>query len=70
MKTWTTPVMQELDVMLTASSGDPGTTEKAASWPYLENLATYDSSMYEKQNPADDTCTIVVENSLCATAES
>lgn len=48
MKTWTTPVMQELDVKLTASSGLPSTTEQAG---FMTGTAwkdpTYDSSVYE-----------------------
>lgn len=47
MKTWTNPVMQELDVKLTASSGVPSQTEAAG---FLQNGwhdATYDSSVYE-----------------------
>lgn len=48
MKTWTTPVMQELDVRLTASSGVKGTTEQAG---FLDGndwvTPTYDSAVYE-----------------------
>lgn len=48
MKTWTTPVMQELDVRLTASSGLPSTTEAAGFLQNGWNDPTYDSDVYEK----------------------
>lgn len=47
MKTWTTPVMQELDVRLTASSGAPAATEAAGFIQNGWNTATYDSAVYE-----------------------
>lgn len=47
MKTWTTPVMQELDVRLTASSGAPDATESVGFIQNGWNTATYDSSVYE-----------------------
>lgn len=54
MKTWNAPVMQELDVKLTASSGVSGTTEadgylSGTGWVY----PTYDSSTYEKSSTGD-----------------
>ena len=55
MKTWTTPVMQELDVRLTASSGIEGTTE-AGGFGLPDNTwhsATYDNSLWEKNSPND-----------------
>lgn len=69
MKTWTTPVMQELDVMLTASSGVPGATEAAG---YLQDGwhdATYDANIYEKESE-DATCTVPISSSVCATSLS
>lgn len=62
MKTWTTPVMQELDVRLTASSGDPAETEAGGflgnGWIY----ATYDSATHEKLTD-DATCTVPISDS-------
>lgn len=47
MKTWTTPVMQELDVRLTASSGIPSQQEQNGYLSGPWNDPTYDSSVYE-----------------------
>lgn len=48
MRTWSTPVVEELDIKLTASSGLPGTTEAAG---YMSGEAwidpTFDSAVYE-----------------------
>lgn len=47
MKNWNTPIIQELDVKLTASSGLPSTTEQAGFLQDGWNDPTYDSSVYE-----------------------
>lgn len=47
MKTWTTPVMQELDVRLTASSGNPSETEATGFLGNGWTFPTYNSSVYE-----------------------
>ena len=48
MRTWNTPSVQDLDVRMTASSGNPGATEAAGylgggTW----NQPTFDSAVYE-----------------------
>lgn len=68
MKMWNAPVMQELDVKLTASSGVASTTEAAG---YLSNGwhdATYDSSIYEKTT--SDDCVVPITHESCASVES
>lgn len=62
MKMWNAPVMQELDVKLTASSGVASTTEAAGYLQHGWIDATYDSSIYEKLTD-DATCTVKIENS-------
>ena len=62
MKMWNAPVMQELDVKLTASGGVPSTTEAGGFLQNGWNDATYDSSIYEKQTD-DATCTVKIETS-------
>ena len=48
MRTWNTPSVQDLDVRMTASSGNPAPTEVAG---YLGNggwnQPTFDSAVYE-----------------------
>ena len=62
MKTWNIPSVEELNVMLTASSGVPGTSEAPGYQQDGWNSASYDSSIYEKEsNDAD--CVIKIENS-------
>ncbi len=63
MKMWNAPVLQELDVKLTASSGISGATE-SAGWIDGANgfvAATFDSAIYE-EGPSGD-CTIKIETS-------
>lgn len=48
MRTWNTPAVHELDVRLTASSGNPSSSEQAGflgngTW----NQPTFNSSVYE-----------------------
>lgn len=62
MKNWNVPMVEELEVKLTASSGVPANTEQDG---YLQNGwhdAQYDSAIYEKESD-DATCTIKIENS-------
>lgn len=47
MKMWNAPVMQELDVKLTASSGLPSNTEQAGFIQNGWNEPTYDSAIWE-----------------------
>ena len=47
MKTWTTPGVNELDVCMTASSGNPGVTEAAGFLQNGWNDPTFDSAIYE-----------------------
>lgn len=48
MKTWNAPEIQELDVKLTASSGDPGPSEKNGGFENdVWHNANYDSTVYE-----------------------
>ena len=67
MKNWNVPSVEELEVKLTASSGSAAETETGASWPWDENTATYDSSIYEKVTD-EATCTSKIVN--CAGGES
>lgn len=62
MKTWNTPVMEELEVKLTASSGMPSTTEAAGFLQNGWNDATYDSAISEKLTD-DATCTSPISES-------
>ena len=48
MRTWNTPSVQDLDVRLTASQGNPSTTEAAGFMQNGWNDPTYDTSLYEK----------------------
>lgn len=61
MKNWNVPAINELDVRLTASSGQPSTVEAAG---YMQNgwhPATYDSAVYERGGPD---CVIPVKDSV------
>lgn len=62
MKNWNVPMVEELEVKLTASSGVPTTAEQAGYLGNGWNDAQYDSSIYEKESD-DATCTIKIENS-------
>ena len=47
MRTWNTPSVQDLDVRMTASSGNPSTTEAAGYLSGGWNNPTFDSTTYE-----------------------
>lgn len=48
MKVWNTPEMNELDVRMTASQGNPSTVEAAGYLYNGWNDPTYDTAVYER----------------------
>ena len=48
MKNWNTPEVNELDVRLTASQGNPSTVEAAGFIQNGWNEPTYDTALYER----------------------
>ena len=61
MKNWNVPELNELDVRLTASQGNPSTVEAAGFLQNGWNDPTYDSTLYERES-AD--CYIPVKDSV------
>ena len=63
MKNWNMPTIEELDVKLTASGGEPSTVEASG---YLQDGwhdPTYDQSIYEKLSE-DATCVVKIEQCM------
>ena len=62
MKTWNMPIVEELDVKLTADGGVRSTNEAAGYLDNGWNDSTYDESVYEKLS---DDATCVVKSEQC-----
>ena len=60
MKNWNIPEVNELDVRLTASQGDPSTVEAAGFIQNGWHNPTFDSAVYEK---VDSNCFIPAKSS-------
>lgn len=60
MKNWNIPEVNELDVRLTASQGDPSTVEAAGFIQNGWHYPTFDSAVYEK---VDSNCFIPAKSS-------